>query len=69
LKIHIIIAHGDMAEKTSRIAQKEKMDLIVIASHGTKGRKKSYLGSVTEKLIRISSVPTLIIPNLTEKEK
>ena len=69
LKTHILIAHGDVAEKISRIEQKEKIDLIVIASHGTKGWKKSYLGSVTENLIRISSVPILIIRNPTEKEK
>lgn len=69
LKTHALIAHGDVAEKIAHIAKKEKIDLIVIASHGTKGWKKSFLGSVAEKLVRISSVPTLIIRNSTEKGK
>jgi len=69
LKAHISVVHGDVAEKIARHAHKENIDLIIIASHGTTGWKKTFLGSVTEKLVRISIVPTLIIRNPTEKEK
>lgn len=69
LKAHISVAHGDVAEKIARHAHKENIDLIIIASHGTTGWKKTFLGSVAEKLVRISSVPTLIIRNPTEKGK
>lgn len=69
LKAHISVAHGDVAEKIARHAHKENIDLIIIASHGTTGWKKTFLGSVTEKLVRISIVPTLIIRNPTEKGK
>lgn len=61
LKAHASVAHGDVAEKIAGYAQKENIDLIIIASHGTAGWRKSYLGSVTEKLVRIASTPTLII--------
>ena len=61
LKTRALVAHGDVAEKIAGYAQKEDVDLIVIASHGTAGWKKNYLGSVTEKLVRVASVPTLII--------
>jgi nucleotide-binding universal stress UspA family protein len=69
LKAHISVAHGDVAEKIARHAHKENVDLIIIASHGTTGWKKTFLGSVTEKLVRISIVPTLIIRNPTERGK
>jgi len=61
LKAHALVAHGDVASKIAGYAHKENMDLIVIASHGTAGWKKTYLGSVTEKLTRIASTPTLIV--------
>jgi nucleotide-binding universal stress UspA family protein len=67
LKTHIKVAHGDVAEKIARQAQKEKIDLIIISSHGTKGRKKCILGSVTEKLTRISPVPILIVRDSLER--
>jgi nucleotide-binding universal stress UspA family protein len=69
LKAHPLIAHGDIAEKIARTAQREKIDLVVIASHGTTGRKKSFPGSVTEKLVRISTVPTLIIYQTSGERK
>jgi nucleotide-binding universal stress UspA family protein len=69
LKAHISVAHGDVAEKVARHAHKENIDLIIIASHGTTGWKKTFLGSVTEKLVRISTVSTLIIPKPLEKNK
>jgi nucleotide-binding universal stress UspA family protein len=61
LHTHIYVTHGDVASKISGFALKNNVDLIILASHGTAGWKKTYLGSVTEKLIRISSTPTLII--------
>jgi nucleotide-binding universal stress UspA family protein len=69
LKAHISVAHGDVAEKVARHAHKENIDLIIIASHGTTGWKKTFLGSVTEKLVRISTISTLIIPKPLEKNK
>jgi nucleotide-binding universal stress UspA family protein len=61
LKVYISVSHGNVAEKIARLAYNEKVDLIIIASHGTTGWKKRFLGSVTEKLVRISMAPTLIV--------
>jgi len=69
LKAHISVAHGDVAEKVARHAHMEDIDLIIIASHGTTGWKKAFLGSVAEKLVRISTIPTLIIRKPLEKNK
>lgn len=68
LKTHVTVAQGDIAEKIARHALKENIDLIIIASHGTAGWKKNLLGRVTEKLVRISLVPALIIRKPLEKK-
>jgi nucleotide-binding universal stress UspA family protein len=37
-------------------------DLLVVGTHGRSGFKHLFLGSVTEKLIRKSGCPTLVVP-------
>ena len=37
-------------------------DLLVVGSHGRSGMTKLLLGSVTEKLIRLSPIPVLTVP-------
>lgn len=61
LKAHPIVLQGDAAVQIARVAHKEKVDLIVTSSHGTTGWQRFLLGSVTEKLARISTVPIQII--------
>jgi nucleotide-binding universal stress UspA family protein len=43
-------------------AEIEKVDLIVIASHGRAGMRRWLLGSVAEKLVRAADVPVVIVP-------
>jgi len=57
-----VILQGDAAGEIARFANKKNIDLIIMASHGTTGWRKFLLGSVTEKLVRISTVPMQIIP-------
>ena len=55
------IREGEVAEEIVRTAQENKVDLIVIATHGYSGWKKFLLGSVTERVIRIATTPVLTI--------
>ena len=43
-------------------AREKNIDLIVMATHGRTGLSRFVIGSVTEKTIRESNVPTLTIP-------
>ena len=43
-------------------AGKSKYDLLVVGTHGRTGVTKLLLGSVTEKLIRLSPIPVLTVP-------
>ncbi len=42
-------------------ARREKVDLIVAATHGRSGLTHLLLGSVAEKLVRLSPVPVLVV--------
>lgn len=43
-------------------ARDKNIDLIVMATHGRTGLSRLMIGSVTEKTIRESNIPTLTIP-------
>lgn len=51
---------GDPAQEILQFIEKEKVDLVVMASHGKKGHFR--FGSVAEKIIRNSPVPVVTIP-------
>lgn len=44
-------------------AEKLPADIIVVGTHGRHGLDRLLLGSVAEKLVRLSSVPVLLIPS------
>jgi len=44
----------------------EEMDLLVMGTHGRSGLKHALIGSVTEKTIRRSPCPVLVIPPTAE---
>lgn len=45
------------------IAKKNDVDLIVMGSHGASGFKEMFIGSNTEKVVRTSDIPVLVIKN------
>ena len=47
------------------ISKKNNVDLIVMGSHGVSGYEKMFFGSNTEKVVRTSEVPVLVIKNET----
>ena len=47
-----------------KVAESEKADLIVLSTHGRTGLAKLLIGSVTEKVLRTSSIDILAIPPL-----
>jgi nucleotide-binding universal stress UspA family protein len=52
---------GDAASEIIRYAQEEKVDLIIMGTHGRKGLEKALFGSVAEKVVKNSPVPVLTI--------
>ena len=60
--IDTIHLFGDSpADEILAAAKKQKADLIVMASHGRKGFEALLLGSETQKVLALSSVPVLVV--------
>jgi nucleotide-binding universal stress UspA family protein len=60
--IQIIVKEGDYAEAIVSAATVSHADIIVVGSHGRKWLEKIVMGSVTEKVLQLSSIPLFIIP-------
>ena len=52
---------GRLAEKIVTEAENWHADLLVIGTHGRHGISRFFLGSVAEKVLRIASMPVLLI--------
>lgn len=48
------------------VSQKNNVDFIVMGSHGASGFREMFIGSNTEKVVRSSEVPVLVIKNETD---
>jgi nucleotide-binding universal stress UspA family protein len=55
------LERGDAAEAILRIAREGDYDLIVMGSHGHSRIRRALLGSVSEKVLRASPVPVLLM--------
>lgn len=58
---------GEPATSIVDLAETEKPDLVVVASHGRSGLQRFFLGSVSEQVVRYSPCSTLVI-KLTREE-
>lgn len=61
LKITPIIKHYKVFSEISEVAEKHNADLIVMGSHGTDGLQEIFIGSNTERVVRTSEIPVLVI--------
>jgi nucleotide-binding universal stress UspA family protein len=52
---------GKPADVIIEAARKHNVDLIVVGSHGRRGLRRFFLGSVAEHIVRNAAVPTLVI--------
>jgi nucleotide-binding universal stress UspA family protein len=52
---------GNPAEEVVRYAEDEKMDLVVVGTHGRKGPSRWLIGSVAERVTRAAHVPVLTV--------
>ena len=60
LRVHLAIEIGTPAETIIDYAQREPVDLIVMATHGRSGLRRWVYGSVADKVVRGASVPVLL---------
>ena len=63
------IGHGEIYDDILNAVKEKNIDLIVMGSHGASGFKEMFIGSNTEKVVRTSEIPVLVIKNEHEKFK
>jgi nucleotide-binding universal stress UspA family protein len=61
LRSKSIMLEGSPSDEIAEFAKEVEADLIVIATHGQSGWRRFMFGSVTEKVMRLSKSPVLII--------
>ena len=60
--IQTLVKEGDLAETILITAKELKSDVIVIGSHSQKWLENIVMGSVSEKVLKDSSIPLFIVP-------
>jgi nucleotide-binding universal stress UspA family protein len=62
IDMQVEIGWGEAGGEIVSYAEKNKIDLIVVTTHGRSGLGKLFLGSVAAKIISLSPVPVLVVP-------
>lgn len=62
LAVKTEVLSGIPARKIADYARRNRMDLIVVGSHGRTGVSRALLGSVAEGVVRRSPCPVLVVP-------
>lgn len=61
LRVESAVLYGRVFETLAEFAEKNKADLIVIATHGRSGVSRWVWGSVADRMLRSSCVPVLMV--------
>jgi nucleotide-binding universal stress UspA family protein len=61
--ISMSVQVGDAADVILETIKKKDIDLVVIGSHSHRWMEDVLLGNVTQKVLRESSIPVLVIPS------
>jgi len=60
-RVRSLVGRGEAAAEICRLAVEEKVDLIVLATHGWTGWRHLVFGSVAEKVLREAPCPVLSV--------
>lgn len=64
-----LICIGHTTEEITRMVAENAVDLVVAATHGRSGLKRFFLGSVTERLMRVLYCPLLVLRAQAEEKE
>ncbi|MBN1690219.1 MAG: universal stress protein [Dehalococcoidia bacterium] len=65
VKTDTVILSGNAADRLTRYAVNNDIDLIIMATHGRSGISRLFWGSVAEKILRATEIPVLLIKTAT----
>ena len=61
IKVRTSVLLGNPADEIGSLAEEEDVDLIIMSSHGRSGHSRWALGSISDKMLRASQVPMLLV--------
>jgi len=61
IKVKPIVKHFKVFSEVNEVALKHHADIIVMGSHGASGVKEFFVGSNTERVVRHSEIPVLVV--------
>ena len=67
LRISKLVDAGQAYVAIIDCAENERIDLIVMSSHGRSGLSRMLIGSVTDKVLRGAACPVLVVPSTQKK--
>ncbi len=63
IKVHETVMFHQAFEGIMEVSEQYSCDIIIMGSHGASGFKEMFIGSNTEKVVRSSAIPVLVIKN------
>jgi len=63
IKVREVVVAGQPYNAIIDCAEKERVDLVVMSSHGRSGLSRMLIGSVTDRLLRAAKCPVLVVPS------
>lgn len=63
VKVTPIIKHFKVFSEVNDVAKKHEADIIIMGSHGSSGIEEMFVGSNTERVVRNSEIPVLVVKN------
>jgi nucleotide-binding universal stress UspA family protein len=61
VSLSTIVVAGNAADEIIKAAEESKADLIAMSTHGRSGLRRLAFGSITDKVLRRSPVPVLMV--------
>jgi nucleotide-binding universal stress UspA family protein len=61
INVNVVVTSGNAAEEILKTANQVKADLIAMSTHGRSGLRRLAFGSITDKVLRGSRIPVLMV--------
>ncbi|MDO8886030.1 universal stress protein [Candidatus Oleimmundimicrobium sp.] len=62
VKADFKVVSGDPSDRIVELAEEEKVDAIVMGTHGTTGLARFFIGSVADRVVRKAHCPIVLVP-------
>lgn len=62
VRSRLLVRTGDPAAEIVKCARAERVELILMSTHGRSGIRRALMGSVAESVLRHTRVPSLLVP-------